>query len=241
MTNRTNKLLKNSLFNSSSFFIIALIAFVTTPYIVAKLGITSYGIYILLTSLVGYYNLLDLGFNQGVTKYVAEFREKNKPESVNRSINASLLVQLSLGLTASALLAAFATPTLHILKVDASHIAEAKIGIYACSIGFFFTMISGTFNAVLAGLQRYDLTGKVDSLLNLLLNLVIILLLFEGFGLTEVVFATVVSSIISACVYIGLVKKMVPEWKLTLRFDKDYLKLIFGFSSFMFISKISNV
>jgi len=208
---------------------------------VVKLGITSYGIYILLTSLVGYYNLLDLGFNQGVTKYVAEFREKNELESVSRSINASLLVQLSLGLTASALLAVFATPILLMLKVDASHIVEARIGIYACSIGFFFTMISGTFNAVLAGLQRYDLIGKVDSLINLLLNLIVVLLLFKGFGLTEIVSATVFSSIISASVYVVLVRKMVPEWKVVLRFDKDYFKLIFGFSSFMFISKISSV
>lgn len=236
-----SRLLKNSLFSSSSYFIIVLIAFVTTPYVVAKLGIADYGIYILLTSLVGYYSLLDLGFNQGVTKYVAEFREKNEPESVSRSINASLLVQLMLGCTASLLLVAFATPILVLLKVDAPRMAEARTGVYACSAGFFFTMISGTFNAVLAGLQRYDLTGKVDSLINLLLTVMTVLLLFLGFGLTEVVCATVISALISTGVYFAFVRKLVPEWRFSVRFDREYFRLIFGFSSFMFMSKISSV
>jgi O-antigen/teichoic acid export membrane protein len=241
MSNQANRLVRNSLFSSSSYFVIVLIALVTTPYIVAKLGMANYGIYILLTSLVGYYSLLDLGFNQGVTKYVAEFREKKQPEAVNRSINASLFVQLGLGLIASVLLMLFADPIVRVLNVDPVHAAEARTGIYICSVGFFFTMISGTFNAVLAGIQRYDLTGKTDSAVNLLLNLMIVLLLFLGSGLKELVAATVISAIISTGVYVVLVRRLVPEWELSLRFDKVYFQLIFNFSSFMFIAKISNV
>lgn len=241
MPAQSQKLIKNSIFSSSSYFIIVLVALVTTPYIVTKLGIATYGIYILLTSLVGYYSLLDLGFNQGVTKYVAEFKEKNEKESVSRSINASLSVQLYLGLAASVLLVVFADSVVGLLNVDAVHAADARIGIYICSVGFFFTMISGTFNAVLAGLQRYDLTGKTDSAVNLFLNIMIVLLLFFGFGLKELVAVTVLTAIISTCIYIALVRKFVPEWKFSLRFDRAYFQLIFKFSSFMFISKISNV
>ena len=94
-----------------------MVAFLTTPYIVYKLSAEIYGVYALLTGLIGFYGLLDLGLGQGVTKFVAQFKAVNDSKKINRSINAALLVQISLGALASAMIWLFDDQILALLNI----------------------------------------------------------------------------------------------------------------------------
>jgi len=236
-----SKIFKNSLFKSGSYFISVLIAFVTTPLFVAKLGIEGYGVYILLTSLVGYYNLLDLGFNQGVTKFVAEFKEKKDFEAVNRSINAAVSVQLFIGLITSALFISFATFIIHFLKINPSFEHQARYGIYACSIGFLLSMISSTLDAALAGLFRYDLSAKIESSINVSMNLCLLVLVIAGCNLLTIIYVNVFFAFASVVVNFLVVKQQLPTLHITFNFDKIYFNKIFKFSSFIMLSRVSGV
>ena len=66
-------LLRNILSNWAGFLVEACVAFYLSPFVIHTLGDTSYGIWILLTSLTGYFGLLNLGLRPAINKYVAEF------------------------------------------------------------------------------------------------------------------------------------------------------------------------
>jgi len=235
------RLLKNAAYNSGSWGATVLIALIATPYIVHKLTIEGYGVYALLIGLVGYYGLLDLGLGQGVIKFVSEYKVKEDYESISRSINAALWVQIAAGLVGSGALVIFAESILRLLKVSPALWADAKIGLYVSAIGFFFTMLSGTLSSVLMGLQRYDITSKVNVVTNLLLTVLIVFVLFLGAGLKEVIFLTVASAIVMFTIYLLTVRKSLPQWRFSFMLDKGYFKLLFSFSSFVFISRVSNI
>src|SRR5258706_11823448 len=91
------RLLRNSLFNSGAWATAVLINLVAIPITIRYLGVEGYGIFVLLTGLFGYFGLLDFGFSDGVIKYVAHHLELGDHESVTRSINAALLVQIITG------------------------------------------------------------------------------------------------------------------------------------------------
>ena len=207
-----------------------------------SLASKGYGIYALLTSLVGYYGLLDLGLGQGVIKFVSEYSAKKDLQGIGKSINTALCVQILLGFCGSVILVLFATPLLHLLKVSPAFWNDALAGLYACTVGFFLTMISGTLSSALMGLQRYDLTSKVNIIMNIVLTAAITILALMGYRLKEVVYMTVFCSAITLCIFYFIVKNELPEWKLsTFAFERAFFRKMFNFSGYMFVSKVSGL
>jgi len=226
------------MYNSAAWAGSVLIAILVTPYLVKKLGIEGYGVYALLTSLVGYFSLMDLGLGQGVTKYVAEYIAQDNREAVVSSIGSALWVQAVLGLAAAAILVLCADPLLHAIGVSPGLWRDAKAGLYAVACGFFFTMLAGTFSSVLMGLQRYDLTSRVSVATNAGLNLAVVALLWAGWGLKGAVIASAAAAVATCAIYATLVRGALPgSWQRALRFDRQRFRTLLSFSGYVFVSK----
>jgi O-antigen/teichoic acid export membrane protein len=236
-----NKLLRNSIFGSGSFVIVSIVALITTPYFVIKLTAEVYGVYILLTSLIGYYGLVDLGLGQGVVKFVSENVARGDRKQAARYINAALLVQFIIGLLVTGLFSFFAEGLVKLLRIPTVWITVAVLGIRLCSFGFLFSLLSSTLAAALQGLQRFDITSTIEACMNILLNVVIVCLLLFGYGLREIIFTTTVTSIVIFTVYIFVLRKKYPDWRFSFRVTKKELKELFHFSLFLFVSKASNL
>jgi O-antigen/teichoic acid export membrane protein len=235
------RVISNSVFNTAGWAVNALTVILATPYFVGRLTASGYGVYALLGGLVGYYGLLDLGLGQGVVKFVAEFRVRNDARGINRSINAALWVQILSGAIGSTLLVLFAGGLIRLLKVPPALWADARSGIHAIAVGFFFTMISNTFSSALQGLQRYDLTARVNVMASILLTGALVMLLRLGYGLREMIWATALSAILTCAVFFYIVKRKITEWRFFERVGKESFRSIFAFSGFMFISRVSNI
>ena len=235
------KVIKNSVFNSSAWVVTLALNILFLPFIVDKLTVEGYGIYALLTSIVGYYNLFDLGLGQGVIKYVAEYKTKKDFTAINRSINAALWVQLITGFFCSLFLLIFADNILSLLKVSPDFLDVAKNGLHICTVGFFFTFLSGTLISVLMGLQRYDLSSLVNVSTNFFLILFTLILLFAGAGLREVILLHNIFAFLSFIVCLIIVSKQLPLWRFSFKIDIPYFKKLFNFSFYLFIGKISGL
>ncbi|MCS4034101.1 O-antigen/teichoic acid export membrane protein [Salinibacter ruber] len=235
------QLFRNALFNSGGWVLNIAVALATTPYFVYKLGADGYGVFALMTGLIGYYGLLDVGLGQGVTKFVAEYRTQDDQKALSASINAALLVQVSIGILASVLLVVFVEQVLGVLNLPDDLYEEARSGIYICSGGFFFQMIGNTFASALKGIQRYDVTAKINVLVRASKNLGIAVALFAGNGLVSAFWLAASASILSFISNLVLAWGNISRWKLTEGVSFKYAKKLFKFSGFLFISKVSSI
>ena len=234
-------LFKNALFSSGGWGINVFIVLLTTPFFVKKLTLEGYGIYALILGLTGYYELLDLGLSNGVTKFVARFHsEKNKP-ALHKTINGALAVQATLGSIGSLLLVILADKIINLLKISTELSGPAKYGLYICSFGFLCQMFVSTLSSVLQGLQRYDLTAKISAGTSSIFHLIGVFLLYRGFGLLGLVIWKVITVFVSLLILIGAMKRLIGEMGFRYGISSQYYKLLFNFSGYLFISKISGV
>ena len=102
-------------------------------------------------------------------------------------------------------------------------------------------MMVATFDATLQGLQRYDLTGKVNAAINIVLNIGIVAILFLDFGLKEVIFWTVFSTFLTLTIFYRIVRHQLPAWHFSLKITYLDFKMLFSFSGYIFISRISSL
>ena len=67
------RLVRNVLANWLALGTATVVGFVLTPYMLRHLGDTGFGLWVLVTTLTGYYGLLDLGFRAGVGQYLIRY------------------------------------------------------------------------------------------------------------------------------------------------------------------------
>lgn len=234
-------LIRNALYNSGSYLIAVVTSVAVTPAMVVLLGLDGYGAFILVTGLIGYYSLLDFGLAQGVTRYVAECRGKGDLGRAAGPLLAALVFNLSVGLCA-AIPVFFGAPTVVTwMQCPASMIKEATLAVQIGAFGFVGSMISGTFTAALVGLERYDLTAKIESSSIVLQNIVIVVLLSNGGGLVAAVAAAVTITACSLFLYGFLCIRHLPVALRRPSFDWGTLISLGSYSAYLFVAKISNV
>ena len=63
-----------------------------TPIMIHHLGTVDFGIWVLASSILDYYGLLDLGMRSAMFRYVALFRGGTRREEVDRTFSSALLL-----------------------------------------------------------------------------------------------------------------------------------------------------
>ena len=233
---------RNVIFGSLSFVFISAISFLTIPLIVNKMGVEVFGIYTLITSLFGYFGIFDFGLGQGLIKFIAEYQATQQFKKLSLAINTCLLFQIIVGLVILIILYTLSNNIISILHVSVEFKDSSVEAFKLSLIGLFISLISAIFSSVLMGLQRYDLTSTVDSLINLLLNITLILLIFQGkLDLYGAVLVSVLFSGITLTTYVVLTFKKVPFFSFQLKFDVSIIKQFIKYTINIFLSKISGL
>jgi O-antigen/teichoic acid export membrane protein len=236
---RRPRLLRSALYNSSAWAATVLLAVLFTPYIVHKLTVEGYGIYAMLTSMIGYYAFLDLGLGQSLIKFIPQHMAANDYGAISRSVNTAVCIQILVGGLASGLLIVFADPILRWLAIPLGSWAGAKAGLIACAIGFFFQMLSGTMRSLLMGLQRYDITSNISIARDVGVNVVLVTLLFLGGQLKAALYAAAFLTVVFFVVYFRAARRNLPQWRISLVLDKKLFWQLFNFGVFLFISTLA--
>lgn len=231
---------KNILYNFLGQLILLFLAFFTTPYIIFTLGKESFGILVLIISLVGYFSILDFGLSTAIVKYISEAVAKKDLVSLKKIVSTALSTFLLIGILGS-LLIIFLTRIiisnyLHI-SPDLTYITE--IAFYISALGFFISMITVVFISILSAFQRMDIINSRNIFLGVLNSLGTVILLMTGFGLLEVVLWNVIISAIATIVFLVVITKVLPGVSFNLSFDRKIFLKLFKFGRFKFVSNIS--
>ncbi len=225
-----NKQVKNVVFGFLSWFFPIILSFVSMPIIIGGLGEHSYGIYALVLGFISYSFNFNIG--RAITKYVAEYRPKGETQKVKEIVSATLFINLIVGIIAILVIclpAKFFTST--VLKIDENSQTETINALYLAAFIIFFTMLSQVFNAVIQGIQRFDIYSKLTNLNSILLIAGNIILVLNGFDVFSMLVWNLFAVIFIGILYFILAKKLVPEVGFRFSFSRDTLAIVAKYSS----------
>ena len=232
-------LIKNIFSNYTGVFTSALVGILLTPFIIHRIGNTSYGLWALFQSVFGYFGLLDLGFGISVVKYISEFTAKGEQKSINIYGSTIFFTYLIIGIVSiilSLLLAPFVRFIFHI-PAEYSRVAFDAVIIGGITTAVVFLM--SFFINILSARQRYDLTNLLGIIRTLIYAGSVDLLLNKGFGLLSLFMLTLVLSVITLIIgyYIAVIRLKFVSIKLSL-FKFKTLKFAYKYSVVAFLNSI---
>ncbi|KAF3998159.1 oligosaccharide flippase family protein [Glaciimonas immobilis] len=232
-------LIRNAGFNFLGAAAPAVLAVATIPYIISVLGTGDYGLLILITSIVGYFALLDINITAGSTKYVAQYHASGDTHRLNETICFGLLIYVGIGVVGMmGLFFSARFLVAHVFTVSANKQAEAILALQIAAFGFATGQVQAYVQSLPGALMRFDISGRIEAVFGTMVPLATVALLYFGFDLVDLVLLRVAMSILQTVVVWRKLIQIMPfiNWAVP---SIEIRNTLLSFSAYSFLSKLA--
>lgn len=223
-----------------SIVLSTLVQLLYTPLLTRMLGQSEYGLYSLVSSIIGYLTVLDLGFGNAIVVYTAKYRTQKKYDEEKKLHGMFFVVYLIIGLVAGllGLILYFLVPTIFGATMTSVELNKMKIMMLILAFNLAMTFAFSIYSSIINAYEKFTFQ-KLMSIFNTIMKpLLMIPLLFLGYkSITMCVVISVVNIIVLLSNYFYCRNKLNINIKF-MGFDKLLFKTIFGYSFFIFLSVI---
>lgn len=227
---------RNIIFNFAGQFFLLFLSFITTPIIISFLGTDLFGVLSIVTVVLGYFSLLDLGMGLSVIKYISEYSARDDKKGVQKIIGTALTFYTLVGFIGGVLILILSHQIVsRFLQIPPEIIPTVISVFYISALGFFVNMILTVFTSIPNAMQRMDISNTRNIAVGLLNALGTIVLLFLGYGLAAIVILNIIVSLAVTVVLYLDIKKILPGLSLKLEFDREIFSKFFKFSGYKLI------
>jgi O-antigen/teichoic acid export membrane protein len=218
----------------------ALTIVVTVPIIVHGIGVSAYGIFTMISVLLGYVAFLDFGLTAAVVRSVAMHRSRGDSVALERSIGTALTTLMGLGI-AGGVVIFLAAPVLleSVFHVPESLKSDGTFAFRLAAFGFACNMMLVVFSAIAQGLQRLDVFASRTVLLSTANAAAQIAAVSLGGGLRWLAAVTIALTILSFGVFVAATRRLLPGVRVRPRFDRGAFRELAGFGSMRFLNQAS--
>jgi O-antigen/teichoic acid export membrane protein len=237
-TSNRERTIRNVFFNLASQALILGTSFITTPYIVNKLGADSYGVVILLSTILGYLNFLDLGLSGALTRYLTECASVYDWERFRRLLWSSLIFYASVSSIVATLLVLIPSQLIsHVINIPPSlhnaFMIAFLIGIAAWVIGF----LTLPPHAVLWAYHRLDMASFSVLISGTLQPILTVTALFLGYGIVGVSIATLLTNVTVLITTVWMSTRLHRSWGKPI-WDPQSLKPLFRYGGWLTLAQV---
>jgi O-antigen/teichoic acid export membrane protein len=176
-----------------------LVALFLPPFLVRHLSQVEYSAWVLILQLSAYVNLLDLGLQTAVGKFVAEYHAKGDPEATHHLVSTSLSVILAAALVGAVVIVVmvYRVPELF-HQMPASLLPEVRLSLLAVGLSAAFALPFSPFLSVFTGLQDYGFPTVLTVISRLLSASALMVLLLLHASLVQLACAIAACNVATA-------------------------------------------
>jgi len=182
---------------------------VAYPFYLHYLGYEKYGLWLALGVVLAFVQLSNLGMAQAVTKLVAEEHGRGNTQVAQRYVATAILILcIAGGITLAAIL------TFKAQIISAFKFTEeiSKLAIWLLpyiAVLSIYALVVQVLMATLAGLGRMDLSNYIETGGRIVLIAIAIPLLYLGYGLKGLLFATALSQLAKHLISLFFIRRAV--------------------------------
>jgi O-antigen/teichoic acid export membrane protein len=234
------RIAQNVLSNWFALAITTVVGFALAPYVVHHLGNITYGVWVIIVSLVSYMKMLDLGLRGAVTRFVSKGMAQANHDESSRAVCGALWIRLwiSAAVVVAGLILAFSFNDIFVIPPELQQIARITVLVTAVTVGM--NLWCGVFGGVITALHRYDLSSGVSILQTCSRAVGIVLLLRSGHGILSLAIWDLGTSIAANTATIIICFRIYPQLRILFgRPDTPTLKKLWNYSFYVFLINLA--
>lgn len=215
---------------------------VAAPFLVHKLGLDQYGIWMLVSAILGSMGILSTGFGDATVKYVSAYRGQNNPAGVERTIRATLTINTLLGGLFGLLVWILAPYSVHHIFKIAPEFHAASIGaIRISAVILVIRSVESVFVSTLRAFERYGPPVKLNVFLRSVVVVSAVVLAALGRGVVAIMAATLFWSALVVVLQAIAARRVVGALNPSPTLAREALAEVFSFGCFSWLQALAGV
>lgn len=237
---KVNEVKAGALLSYTSIFVYIIIGLLYTPIMLRLLGQSEYGLYSLIGSVVGYLSILDLGLGNAIVRYTARNRAVGDKDAES-SLNGMFIVLYSIIAVITIAIGAVLYINIDNMfgaSLSAIELQKAKIMMMLLIFNFAVSFPLGVFGSLIQAHEKFVFFKTLAIVRSILNPLIILPLLFFGYGSVAMVVVHTVLNITFLLINMVFCFRVLHIKIYFRKFDWVLLQEIAGYSFFIFLNVI---
>ena len=194
-----NELKLGAVLNYVLIVLHTLVGLLYTPYMLRMMGQSEYGLYSLVSSVIAYLTILDLGMGNAIVRYTAKFRAEGKREEQYEMFGMFFLLYLLIGIIAIGIgmglylnVDALFGKTMSIVELD-----KARVMLLILIFNLAFTFPMSIFGSIMTAYEIFVFPRIINIIRTIINTVVMVLLLKIGYRAIAIVILQTVFNVVT--------------------------------------------
>ena len=232
----------NALYSIAEYIAQPATMLLAAPFLVRRLGLAQFGIWMLVNAILGSMGILSTGFGDATVKYVSAYRGQKNDAGVERTIRATLTINTVLGTLFGALVWAFSPFSVyHIFKIEPEFHAACILAIRISAVILVLRSMESVFVSTLRAFERYGPPVKLNVFLRTIVVISAVVLAAMGRGVVSIMLATLFWSALVVVLQAVAAQRVVGHFIAFPIFGKAALAEVFSFGCYSWIQALAGV
>ncbi len=233
---------KNALYGMAEYVAQPLSMLAAAPFLVHRLGLDQYGIWMLVSAILGSVGILSTGFGDATVKYVSAYRGQKNHDGVERTIRATLTINMLLGGTFGSLVWVAAPYSVdYIFKIAPAFRVASIQAIRISAIILVVRSVESVFVGSLRAFERYGPPVRLNVFLRSIVVVSAVVLAAIGRGVVAIMVATLFWSALVVVLQAVAARRVVGRLKPLPSLASQPLAEVFGFGCFSWLQALAVV
>ena len=237
---KVNQLKLGAVLSYVIIFLNMFVGIIYTPILTRMLGQSEYGLYSLVTSIIAYFTILDLGFGNAIIIYTAKYKAKEDKESERKLHGSFFLIYLVIGIivTILGLILTFNVNRLFANTMTSEELNKAKVMMGILTFNVAITFPFTVYTSIISAYEKFVFSKLLNIIRIILLPIIMIPLLYMGFKSISLVILT---TILNVCILLANYIYCKTKLNIKLKFgflEKKIMIEICAYSFFIFLNTI---
>ena len=217
------------------------LGFLLLPFNVHHLGQSTYGLWVLATSVTSYFSILDLGYGSAQVKFVAQYRALSDANAINEVASTIFFLFLGIAVPAYVVAAGVAWQLDSVFQLGPEQAATGRAVLLIVSINVALTFPFSVYGGIVNGFQRYYVNHLIDIATSLCVAVANVMVLMAGGGVVTLVAITTAVRLLALIAYRQSAHKAFPLLDIRWRYvRKMRLHEVTAFSIFLLVIDVAS-
>jgi O-antigen/teichoic acid export membrane protein len=228
--------ISNATYGIADYISLPALMLCTAPFLLRRLGVEQYAIWILASAAVTSGILLSAGFGDAALKYISVYRANNDHADVERIIRTLLGINLTLGITVAVLLGLF-IPLLvsHLPNVSAELRRSYQHALAIGCILLVVKVVESVFICTQRAYERYDVAARFTIATRVATISAAVVITALGRGTVTIMLVTLLLALISVVLQACAVWGRLAVHNLWPNLDRASINELFSFGAFSWL------
>ena len=227
---------RNVIWNWLGMAVTMIAGFITAPFLVRRLGDSTYGLWILIASFTSYFGMLDLGVRGAVGRQIAFRHAQGNRRGVDSILSTSLAILAACGLLSLLITVGVSFAFTRVFDVPPESQVAARIALILIGVNLALWLPLNVFDGTLWAAQRFDVLNAIDVVSILLRTGLTFALIANGGGLVTLAWLNLLSLAGSQAAKAVATFLLDPDLRISPELvSRETARELFGYGSWNFL------